>query len=309
MYARLAPAFLSTLLASALTAQQGPPPKVQWFPAAALADGKTWQPLLDRATLTIGRYRLAAGATDGQQPHDRDEVYCVLTGKAKFTAAGETRDVGPGDCVFVAADAAHHFHDVVEDLDLMVFFSSARAATGGMIEGPAPTAQTPYPETSPRGATRIFYWFGPSSAGQVSIDFGQPRWKAQYGAFLTKPSGRRWRFGQNFWTTLDTNMPLELGGVEVPVGLYYVVLQHREQGLELVLLDPAKVRARRLDAYEAGKTDGGIVVPLQKAAAAVPAQRLAFELQVDRERKDCGVLRLRFGPHELSCDVVMHPDH
>ena len=43
MYARLAPAFLSTLLASALTAQQGPPPKVQWFPAAALADGFLYQ--------------------------------------------------------------------------------------------------------------------------------------------------------------------------------------------------------------------------------------------------------------------------
>jgi hypothetical protein len=31
-----------------------------------------------------------------------------------------------------------------------------------------------------------------------------------------KPAGKRWRFGENFWTTLDTNMELTIGGVKVP---------------------------------------------------------------------------------------------
>lgn len=295
-------------LPRALAAQPTPPPEVQWFPAAEAKAERTWLPLVDRATLSLGRYRLRTGATDAQAPHDRDEVYCVLAGKAKFTAAGETRDVGPGDAVFVAAHAAHRFHAIEEDLDLMVFFSAARPAHGGMIEGPTPTEQTPYPETSPRGGTRIFYWFGPASAGQVAIDHGQPAWNARYEQFLTKPGGQRWRLGENFWTSLDTNMPLTLGDVDVPIGLYYLVLQNNaERGPELVLLDPDAVRQQTLDAYEASKTSGGIVVPLDRGKAEHPTHRLQIELVVDRSQKDRGVLRVRFGPHELSTSVHMQP--
>jgi mannose-6-phosphate isomerase-like protein (cupin superfamily) len=289
------------------TAQE-PPPAVQWFPAATGGDGKAWQPLLDNATTSLGRYRLPRGGEDRQQPHDRDEVYCVLAGKARFTAGGETRGVGPGDCVFVAARVEHRFHDIDSDLELVVFFSTAVPTTGGMAAGPEPTEQTPYPETSARGGARIFYWYGPDSAGQIAIDHGRPRWNPGYGVFLDRPSGKRWRCGENFWTTLDTNIPLELGGVDVPVGLYYVVLQHdQEHGLQLVLLDPDPVRERRLDAYEAPRTTGGILVPLQRRAAAIPAARLEIELTVDRDRRDRGYLRLRFGPNELHADLALHP--
>ncbi len=30
-------------------------------------------------------------------------------------------------------------------------------------------------------------------------------------------SGKIWRMGENFWTSLDSNAPLTIGGVEVPV--------------------------------------------------------------------------------------------
>ncbi|MGE3171173.1 MAG: cupin domain-containing protein [Planctomycetota bacterium] len=291
-----------------LPAQETPPPKVEWFAAgAADAAAPAWQPLLDRATMSIGRYRLAKGTTDGQQPHDRDEVYCVLQGKAQFTAADETRAVGPGDAIFVAAGAAHRFHDITEDLDVLVVFSTARPATGGMMEGPKPTEQTPYAETSPRASTRIFYWYGPDSAGQVAIDHGQPRWNRAYAKFLDQPSGRRWRLGENFWTTLDTNMDLVLGDTEVQKGMYYCALQHTQRGLELVLLDPAAVRDQRLDAYEAPKTTGGLLVPLQRRNSALPTTRLQAELSVDRSARDRGALVFRFGPHELFVPLQMRP--
>jgi hypothetical protein len=232
----------------------------------------------------------------------------VLAGKAKLTAGGDTRAVAPGDAVFVAAGVEHRFHDIEEDLDVLVFFSAARPATGGMVVGPAPTEQTPYAETCPRGSARIFYWYGPDSAGQVAIEHGQPRWDPAYEAFLTKPGGKRWRFGENFWTTLDTNMPLTIAGIDVPVGLHYLVLQHdADRGVELVLLDPAAVRERKLDAYEAQKTAGGIRVPLTRGAAAPAARRLQVELTVDRTQRDRGALLVRFGPHELRADLTMHP--
>lgn len=301
-----------TALAPTATAQQGPPPAVVWHVGAQLeqllARTTPWVPMLGRSTLSVGRYRLKAGSRDGQSPHERDEVYFVVAGKAKFTAAGETRELHKGDTVFVAAKTQHHFHDIKEDLDVLVFFSDAVPTTGGMVAGPKPTEQTPYPETSARGATRIFYWYGPDSAGQVAIDYGRPRWNARYQQFLDKPSKRRWRLGENFWTTLDTNMALTIGDTEVPIGAYYCVLQNDEQaGLELVLLDPDKVRRRRLDAYEASKTEGGLRIGLNTGQTAVPTGRLEIALEVDRSQRDIGTLRIRFGKHEMSQRVQMHP--
>ena len=294
-----------------LTPVAGQTKGVRWFPARSMADaGRPWTALFSNATLSIGRYRLKKGAKDGQSPHAQDEVYYVVAGKAKFTAAGETRAVGAGDAIFVAARVPHRFSAIEADLDLMVFFSKAKKGTGGMAAGPRPTEQTPYPETSQRGNTRIFYWFGPNSAGQVSIDFGQPAWKKPYEKFLTQPSGRRWRFGQNFWTSLDTNIPLVLGGVEVPVGAYYAVLEHTKQGgLRMVLLDPAVIRKRRLDAYEAPKTTGGIAIPLSKAKGGRKgyAPQLELELTVDRSKRDRGALHVRFGPHALTAALEMKP--
>ena len=288
-------------------------PRVRWFSADDVAarragHGKPWLGLLNTQTLSVGRYALAAGEKDGQSPHDDDEIYHVVAGRGVLEADGEQREVAAGDTVFVAARVPHRFVEVTEDLDVLVFFSKAIAGTGGMAAGPKPVEQTPYPETSQRGSARIFYWFGSDSAGQVSIDYGQPRWNPKFASFLTQPSGTRWRFGENSWTTLDTNMPLEIGGVEVPVGAYYVVLEHtKADGVRMVLLDPDVVRTRRLDAYEAKKTSGGIAIPLDVETREFVEGRLAIELAVDRSKRDVGELEIRFGPYALSAAVRMEP--
>ena len=102
-------------------------------------------------------------------------------------------------------------------------------------------------------------------------------------------------------------MPLRLGDVDVPIGSYYAVLQNGpDAGVQLVLLDPQDVRKRRLDAYEAGKTTGGIVVPLTRSEAA-QVGRLEIELTVDEARRDSGRLVIRVGPNELSAPLLMMP--
>lgn len=87
------------------------------------ASGATWDPFLDRGNLHMGIYRLAAGAEDGQSPHGEDEVYYVVEGSASFTVDGETTPIAAGDVLFVAAHADHNFHDITEDLELLVFFA------------------------------------------------------------------------------------------------------------------------------------------------------------------------------------------
>ena len=119
----------TAVLVGSLSAQQ--PSAVRWFPKPAKgAVTRPWLPLLDTATLTLGRYRLAKGAKDGQSPHAQDEVYYVVSGRAKFTAGGETKVIQAGDSVFVPARVVHRFSDIESNLDLLVFFSKVRLPNG-----------------------------------------------------------------------------------------------------------------------------------------------------------------------------------
>ena len=75
--------------------------------------------------LSVGLYVLPAGGTDPQSPHTEDEVYYVVSGKAKILVANENRDVQTGSIVYVAKNVAHRFHSIEEELTLLVFFAPA----------------------------------------------------------------------------------------------------------------------------------------------------------------------------------------
>ena len=89
------------------------------------ASGRSYLPFLNVPTLRTGLYALPADGVDRQQPHDKDEVYYVIEGRAGITIDDETFRVEPGSVIFVAARAEHRFHDIEEDLQLLVFFSEA----------------------------------------------------------------------------------------------------------------------------------------------------------------------------------------
>lgn len=74
-------------------------------------------------SMHLGVYSLPADGTDGQSPHDQDEIYYVQAGHAKIFIEGEDYDLGPGSIVFVPAYAEHRFHSISEDLKTLVFFS------------------------------------------------------------------------------------------------------------------------------------------------------------------------------------------
>ena len=87
--------------------------------------GKAYLEFLREPSLSLGLYKLSVGATDPQQPHAQDEVYYVISGRATFYHDDTDRPVAPGDTLFVAAQAPHHFHSISEDLTLLVFFAPA----------------------------------------------------------------------------------------------------------------------------------------------------------------------------------------
>jgi mannose-6-phosphate isomerase-like protein (cupin superfamily) len=75
--------------------------------------------------LSMGLYVLPAGGTDPQSPHTEDEVYYVVSGRAKITVADEDRAVQAGSIVFVAKNVEHRFHSIEEELTVIVFFAPA----------------------------------------------------------------------------------------------------------------------------------------------------------------------------------------
>ena len=93
------------------------------------AFGKPYLEFLRSDALSVGLYVLRAGQIDRQQPHGEAEIYVVMSGRALFTAGDETRDVGPGDTLFVAAGVAHRFHDITQDLQLIVVFAPPEGST------------------------------------------------------------------------------------------------------------------------------------------------------------------------------------
>jgi mannose-6-phosphate isomerase-like protein (cupin superfamily) len=87
--------------------------------------GELYLEFLRRDSMSCGLYVLEAGAQDPQEPHQQDEVYVVLDGRAQLMVAGQDQPVGPGSIVFVARTVPHRFHDVSQRLSVLVFFAPA----------------------------------------------------------------------------------------------------------------------------------------------------------------------------------------
>lgn len=79
--------------------------------------------------LSVGLAVWPAGSHDRQQPHKEDEVYYVISGRGFIRVAGEDRRVQAGSLVFVAAGEEHRFHDIAEDLRVLVFWAPPHTAS------------------------------------------------------------------------------------------------------------------------------------------------------------------------------------
>jgi mannose-6-phosphate isomerase-like protein (cupin superfamily) len=79
--------------------------------------------------ISVGLYVLPVGSVDGQSPHGEDEVYYVVEGRGRITVGAETHEVRPGTVVYVARTVPHRFHDIVENLRILVVFAPAEGAT------------------------------------------------------------------------------------------------------------------------------------------------------------------------------------
>jgi hypothetical protein len=193
---------------------------------------------------------------------------------------------------------------------LMLCFGSL---AGAQNNKPAPPPIVAFGSDSPeRGTTRVGFWNTKKDmgAGQFAIDYGRPLWKADYedtAKFDAFTKGKVYRLGSNFWTTLDTDMPLTVAGTQIPAGLWYLGLHRSADGAtwSLVFIDPAKARAAHVDASEIGRAPVAFKAPMTIETAAETKDKLTIDLVFKRGNPKDVTLRIAWGKLQLSAPVVV----
>lgn len=76
--------------------------------------------LFKHGSLAIELYRPVH--VDHQQPHERDEVYIIVSGTGTFKNGDDLVSFGPNDFLFVPAGVDHRFIDFTDDFCTWVMF-------------------------------------------------------------------------------------------------------------------------------------------------------------------------------------------
>ena len=76
--------------------------------------------LFEHGTLQLEVYK--PDKVDLQQPHSRDEVYVIISGRGEFINGDKHHSFEPGDFLFVPAGVEHRFENFTEDFATWVLF-------------------------------------------------------------------------------------------------------------------------------------------------------------------------------------------
>lgn len=99
--------------------QRLPGPKTARWP-----DGERFVEAFTHGSLVVELY--APRGDDPQTPHDRDEVYFVVSGSGDFVVQSERTAFIAGDALFVAAGVPHCFENFSADFSTWVVFYGPR---------------------------------------------------------------------------------------------------------------------------------------------------------------------------------------
>ena len=82
--------------------------------------GTEFETVFSHGSLTVEVYK--PDKVDKQQPHDRDEVYIIISGSGEFISGDERLEFKPGDFLFVPAYREHRFVNFTENFSTWVLF-------------------------------------------------------------------------------------------------------------------------------------------------------------------------------------------
>jgi hypothetical protein len=179
------------------------------------------------------------------------------------------------------------------------------AASAGAAHHIQTSDGKPAIQDEPRGMARVVYFGNSNIAGEYTIEYGKPAWKAEYDKNFDKQfRGQRVRLGRDYWATLDAWNALTVADKDVKAGAYFLALECSDKGQwSLVLLDPEPLRKQRYDAYGTPQTKGGQLLPLTLAETKDSADTLTIRFIADEKDARLQTLEIRFGKHRLTAPV------
>lgn len=164
--------------------------------------------------------------------------------------------------------------------------------------------------TDDRASARVLYWNEKTdaAAGQLAIDYGRPVWKNAYEdptKFDSMTKGKIWRLGSNFWTTLDTDLPLDISGKRVRPGHYYLGLERSADGAQwsLSFINPATAASEHLDAFDIRKANVEFVAPMSVDKPEANPEKLTITLTYPKDDFTNVKLKIAWGNLALSAPV------
>ncbi len=177
---------------------------------------------------------------------------------------------------------------------------------------PLPAQQVSSGQDADRKATHATVLADDSTVlAAVSVGYGASPWRASYGSMLAQLKGSNYsRLGSGWWTTLDTIGAIEIGGIRIEAGSYYLGLRvDRDGAFHLLLFDSKQAMQQRLlpasTPLYTGAAKADLAAPLafvEDAHKGAVAQ-LAIEIATDSKHPTQGTLKIRWGPHEATAPV------
>ncbi len=144
---------------------------------------------------------------------------------------------------------------------------------------------------------------------QAAIDYGTPVWKKEYEdakVFDTFTKGKIWRMGSNFWSRLETYVPLKVAGKRVGAGTWYLGLQRSADGNQwsMVFIDPIKARAAGIyDAFRINEAPVDIAAPMTIEKAVEIKEKLTVTITPQKDAANNATVRVAWGQLQLSAQV------
>jgi len=157
-------------------------------------------------------------------------------------------------------------------------------------------------------------FFGEKVMGGMQFVYSQPKWKDSNDAMLEKLKGGLHRLGMDWWTTFNTTVEVEFGGVKVPAGCYVVGIECSKEGkFSLALLDASKAMKASAMPFPTDEKTGAmnwkpeILVPLefQKGTAKEVVELMTMTLTLGEDLK--GSYTLTWGKHVASAAIAVVP--
>jgi hypothetical protein len=164
-----------------------------------------------------------------------------------------------------------------------------------------------------RASARVLYWNTKldTAQGQFAINYGRPLWKKAYedkAAFDKLTNGKVWRMGSNFWTTLVTDLPINISGKDISPGAYYLGLHRSDDGARwsLAFIDTAGARATHLDAFDIRKAKVEFMAPMTTEKAGETAAKLTITLSYAKTDIKNVTLKVKWGNLALAAPIKVN---